>query len=78
MATSSQMTEAQLEQLIADEFGVNADYVSELLRQFVTNPATVHEDWSAYFDELLHGNGAAAAGTGEVAIEPTRTPEDAG
>ncbi|HSO74397.1 MAG TPA: 2-oxo acid dehydrogenase subunit E2, partial [Blastocatellia bacterium] len=77
MATSRQINEAQLEQLIADEFGVNADYVSELLRQFVTNPATVHEEWSAYFSELLRGNGAAVTG-GEAAIEPARTPEDAG
>ena len=59
MTSTSQPTEAELDQLIADEFGVNADYVSELLRQFERNPAAVDKEWSAYFQELLEGNGAA-------------------
>ena len=58
MTTTRQMTEAELDQMIADEFGVNADYVSELLRQFERDPGMVDEEWSTYFRDLLGGNGA--------------------
>ncbi len=47
------MNQAELDQLISDEFGVNADYVSELLTQFRRNPASVDGDWRSYFDELF-------------------------
>ncbi len=66
MTTTRHMTEAELDQLIADEFGVNADYVSELLRQFGRNPAAVDEEWSTYFRDLLGGNGATN--------DPARSP----
>lgn len=66
MATLSPRSETQLDQLIANEFGVNADYVSELLRQFERNPAEVDEEWRAYFSELLSGSGATGAATGDM------------
>jgi 2-oxoglutarate dehydrogenase E1 component len=53
MTTTRQMNQAELDQLIADEFGVNADYVSELLLQFKRNPASVDGEWRSYFDELF-------------------------
>ena len=53
MTTTRQMNQAELDQLIADEFGVNADYVSELLQQFKRNPASVDGEWRSYFDELF-------------------------
>jgi multifunctional 2-oxoglutarate metabolism enzyme len=68
MTTTRQMTEAELGELIAEEFGVNADYVSELLLQYTRNPHSVDEEWRGYFAELLSngqlpgapaGNGAA-------------------
>jgi multifunctional 2-oxoglutarate metabolism enzyme len=69
MTTTRQMTEAELDELIAEEFGVNADYVSELLLQYTRNPHSVDEEWRGYFAELLSngqlpsdhaGNGSAA------------------
>src|SRR3954454_20520284 len=53
MTTTRQMTEAELGELIAEEFGVNADYVSELLLQYTRNPHSVDEEWRGYFAELL-------------------------
>src|SRR5205085_6128168 len=69
MTTTRQMTEAELGELIAEEFGVNADYVSELLLQYSRNPHSVDEEWRGYFAELL-GNGqppAEHAGNGSAA-----------
>jgi multifunctional 2-oxoglutarate metabolism enzyme len=54
--TTRQMNQAELDGIIAEEFGVNADYVGEILKQFERNPASVDEEWRSYFDELL-GNG---------------------
>src|SRR5215208_1887554 len=51
--TIRQMNQAQLDQIIADEFGVNADYVGEILKQFERNPTSVDAEWRSYFDELL-------------------------
>jgi len=42
-----------IDQLIADEFGANADYVSELLAQFERDRSSVDEEWRSFFDDLL-------------------------
>jgi hypothetical protein len=47
------ISQAERDQLIADEFGVNADYVSDLLSQFERDPSSVDEEWRSFFDELL-------------------------
>jgi multifunctional 2-oxoglutarate metabolism enzyme len=52
MATNG-ISQAERDQLIADEFGVNADYVSDLLSQFERDPSSVDEEWRSFFDELL-------------------------
>ncbi|HEY9231926.1 MAG TPA: 2-oxo acid dehydrogenase subunit E2, partial [Blastocatellia bacterium] len=79
MTTTRQMTEAELGELIAEEFGVNADYVSELLLQYTRNPHSVDEEWRGYFAELLSngqlpgappGNGAAK----KAVPAPVQTP----
>jgi len=59
MATS-EIGRQKIDQLIADEFGVNADYVSELLAQFERDRSSVDDEWRSFFDELL-GTGEAAA-----------------
>ncbi|MGE0130755.1 MAG: multifunctional oxoglutarate decarboxylase/oxoglutarate dehydrogenase thiamine pyrophosphate-binding subunit/dihydrolipoyllysine-residue succinyltransferase subunit [Blastocatellales bacterium] len=41
--------------IIANDFGANATYVEDLLRQFQHNPSSVDEDWSDYFQSLLGG-----------------------
>jgi multifunctional 2-oxoglutarate metabolism enzyme len=69
MTQSQQMTRSELDTLIADEFGVNADYVSTLLEQFERDPASLDEEWRSYFSELLgdHRSSPAAA---EAASKP--------
>ncbi|MCG3161233.1 MAG: Multifunctional 2-oxoglutarate metabolism enzyme [Acidobacteria bacterium] len=44
--------------IIANDFGANATYVEDLLRQFQHNPNSVDEDWSDYFQSLLGGVGS--------------------
>lgn len=46
---------------IANDFGANATYVEDLLRQFQHNPHSVGDEWGAYFTSLLGSNGAAKA-----------------
>src|SRR5215468_7566253 len=43
---------------IADDFGANATYVEDLLRQFQHNPNSVDEEWADYFQSLLAGDGS--------------------
>ncbi|HEX8090832.1 MAG TPA: multifunctional oxoglutarate decarboxylase/oxoglutarate dehydrogenase thiamine pyrophosphate-binding subunit/dihydrolipoyllysine-residue succinyltransferase subunit [Blastocatellia bacterium] len=71
--TRRQINQAELDEIIADEFGVNADYVGELLKQFERSPASVDAEWRSYFDELL-GDGHAAS---EGAASGIRTREGA-
>ncbi len=71
MATS-QARQVEIEQLIADEFGVNADYVSELLAQFERDRSSVDDDWRSFFDELLStGRVVTERETGPLAVEST-------
>src|SRR4051794_23097598 len=44
---------------ITNDFGANATYVEDLLRQFQHNPHSVGDEWGAYFTSLLDSNGAA-------------------
>src|ERR1700742_1814292 len=90
MTTTRQTPEAELDELIAEEFGVNADYVSELLLQNANNPQSVDEEWRGYFAELLsdrNGNGSApaagpagngAAKTAPAQAEPAAAPAGSG
>ena len=66
MTTSRQMTEAELDQLIADEFGVNADYVSELFSQFERDRSSVDEEWRSVFDELVNNGDYCVADPGHT------------
>jgi 2-oxoglutarate decarboxylase len=85
MTMSNQITQTDIEQLIADEFGVNADYVISLFQQFKQNPVSIGDEWQGYFHELSgNGNGQAQTlsapvktdqatpQTGSVQTEPTR------
>jgi len=61
--TTTEAKQLEIEQLIADEFGVNADYVCALLAQFQRDRSSVDDDWRAFFDELLSSqDGASGAG----------------
>lgn len=71
--------------IIANDFGANATYVEDLLRQFQHNPNSVDEDWSDYFQSLLGGvgsvkvesrdaNGVAPAPVPAVTQQPAPAP----
>jgi 2-oxoglutarate dehydrogenase E1 component len=38
------------------EFGANASYVEDLLRQYQINPRSVGDEWEQYFSELFNGH----------------------
>src|SRR6266705_2570567 len=70
MATR-EASQAEIDQLIADEFGVNADYVSELLAQFERDRSSVDDEWRSFFEELLsNGSDATETATAEPAVGP--------
>src|ERR1044072_1651826 len=64
--TTRQINQAELDQIIADEFGVNADYVSEILKQFESNTTSVEPEWRSYCDEQLDNGHAVSKVTGQV------------
>ncbi|HYP29872.1 MAG TPA: multifunctional oxoglutarate decarboxylase/oxoglutarate dehydrogenase thiamine pyrophosphate-binding subunit/dihydrolipoyllysine-residue succinyltransferase subunit [Blastocatellia bacterium] len=76
MTTSNQTDQTELDQLIADEFGVNSTYVSDLLQQYRHSPQLVDEAWRAYFHELL-GNGGAPAQAAPVSEAAAEAPAPA-
>ena len=59
----NQQNKMDLSELIAEEFGANAEYVQGLLERFRTNPDLVDDSWRSYFSEMLGGDGAAATQT---------------
>ncbi len=49
----SQQSRTDLSEMIAEEFGANAEYVQGLLERFRTNPDLVDDSWRSYFNEIL-------------------------
>ncbi len=47
----------EITNIIAHDFGANATYVEDLLRQFQHNPHSVGEEWGEYFQSILGANG---------------------
>jgi 2-oxoglutarate decarboxylase len=60
----SERQSINLSEIIAENFGANAEYVEGLLSRFRSNPELVDEAWRAYFSELL-GEGADGAATAQ-------------
>jgi 2-oxoglutarate dehydrogenase E1 component len=61
----SERQSINLSEIIAENFGANAEYVEGLLGRFRSNPELVDEAWRAYFSELL-GDGSAGGANGEA------------
>lgn len=57
MASDDSATKTELDQLLFNEFGVNAKYVSDLFQRFQYDPQDVDEDWRAFFSDLLQRSG---------------------
>ncbi|MDT7604869.1 MAG: multifunctional 2-oxoglutarate metabolism enzyme, partial [Acidobacteriota bacterium] len=74
---SSQPTQTDFSEIIAENFGANATYVETLLERFRSDPTLVDEAWRAYFTELLGGasqptiteNGDGATATARAATK---------
>ncbi|MCA1578115.1 MAG: multifunctional oxoglutarate decarboxylase/oxoglutarate dehydrogenase thiamine pyrophosphate-binding subunit/dihydrolipoyllysine-residue succinyltransferase subunit [Acidobacteria bacterium] len=71
-----------LSEMIAEEFGANAEYVQGMLERFRSNPDLVDDSWRSYFREIL-GDGAGPTPTSdngteakvaEPALEPIAKP----
>ncbi|MEW6130377.1 MAG: multifunctional oxoglutarate decarboxylase/oxoglutarate dehydrogenase thiamine pyrophosphate-binding subunit/dihydrolipoyllysine-residue succinyltransferase subunit [Acidobacteriota bacterium] len=69
--------QTDIEQLIADEFGVNADYVISLLQQFKQNPLSIGDEWQGYFQELA-ANRTFAEPQFSAPIEPAKPSPQTG
>src|SRR5690349_22626310 len=69
----NQQNKTDLSELIAEEFGANAEYVQGLLERFRTNPDLVDDSWRSYFSEMLGGDGAAATQTSGNGAKATAT-----
>ena len=66
---AQEQTKTELSELIAENFGANANYVESLLARFRSDPSLVDESWRPYFEELL-GNGQPA----ETAVQTPAKP----
>jgi 2-oxoglutarate dehydrogenase E1 component len=61
--------ENEISSILENEFGANATYVAELLRQYQSNPASVDDEWGEYFHSLLgNGHGGNRATTARATI----------
>src|SRR6185503_14766210 len=70
------ITQNERDQLIADEFGVNADYVSELFQQFERDPSSVDDQWRSLFDELLRNGRVVTDAMTQETREDRTLPND--
>src|SRR5262245_13244993 len=63
----------EITNIIANDFGANATYVEDLLRQFQHNPHSVGEEWGEYFQTILGEPGPTRAESRPVngAASPT-------
>src|SRR5205814_8218482 len=61
MSAEQRKSEANLSEIIAENFGANATYVETLLARWHSDPSLVDESWRAYFEELAGANGDPAA-----------------
>jgi 2-oxoglutarate decarboxylase len=73
----NQQNKMDLSELIAEEFGANAEYVQGLLERFRTNPDLVDDSWRSYFNEMLGGDGASATQTSGNGAKATATVAEA-
>lgn len=71
VARLSQQAKPDLTEVIAEEFGANADYVQGLFDRFRSSPELVDDSWRAYFTELVGDSFPAAAPSGNGAKPAT-------
>src|SRR5258707_15255114 len=73
---STSANTSDFSEIIAENFGANANYVEGLLSRFRSDPSLVDESWRTYFSELLgdavggNGNGSSEGSKAAVSVEP--------
>ena len=60
----SQQKKIDVSEMIAEEFGANAEYVQTLLERFRSNPNLVDDSWQSYFTLLLSDGASQPSGNG--------------
>ncbi|HJT66819.1 MAG TPA: multifunctional oxoglutarate decarboxylase/oxoglutarate dehydrogenase thiamine pyrophosphate-binding subunit/dihydrolipoyllysine-residue succinyltransferase subunit [Pyrinomonadaceae bacterium] len=74
----SQQNKTDLSEMIAEEFGANAEYVQGLLERFRNNPDLVDDSWRSYFSEILGTGATQTSGNGAKATAPVAIVETDG
>src|SRR5438093_5148699 len=69
--SSEPNTKSDVSEIIAENFGANANYVETLLARFRSDPALVDESWRAYFAELLGAGSITGSDGGAVSRSKT-------
>src|SRR5213594_3056201 len=69
--SSEPNTKSDVSEIIAENFGANANYVETLLARFRSDPALVDESWRAYFAELLGAGSITGSDGGAVSTSKT-------
>ena len=71
---STSANTSDFSEIIAENFGANANYVEGLLSRFRSDPSLVDESWRTYFSELLgdraDGNGHSVSEGSQAAVSP--------
>ncbi|MBZ5534651.1 MAG: multifunctional oxoglutarate decarboxylase/oxoglutarate dehydrogenase thiamine pyrophosphate-binding subunit/dihydrolipoyllysine-residue succinyltransferase subunit [Acidobacteriia bacterium] len=60
------VTALGIDEVLFEEFGVNARYVGDLFQRFQHDPFSVDEDWQTFFAGLLRREEVAALARGEI------------
>ncbi len=75
------MNEVEVSEILAREFGANADYVGQILERYVNDPRSVDDEWRVYFEKTIGVAPAPSApapaqvvAATPVAAKPTPAP----
>src|SRR5258707_7873908 len=72
---STSANTSDFSEIIAENFGANANYVEGLLNRFRSDPSLVDESWRTYFSELL---GDRADGNGHSVSDGSQAADSGG
>ncbi len=71
---ATDVRENDISERILAEYGINADYVLDLLDQYRSDPNLVPSDWRSYFEELTPGRAAVPPAPGPVSPSASTPP----
>lgn len=71
------MNTDQLSEMLAQEFGANADYVGQLFDRYLQDPSSVDDEWRAWFEKNMGATPSvakAAPSTAATIVQPAALP----